>query len=150
MKNRSSLPLVMLFACAAGSAARAGQPLAVVPPARALACDEATVSALIAVACTPEKTPERCAARDTIFRQAYPVVLQQGVPPSDADALAMANVARSLACTNGTPKITRALVKGDLAYVEVSGGSGGCTWLLRREGAGWTPLMPIAWTLRGG
>ena len=149
MKIPQSLPLLVAFACAASGAARAERPLAVVPPARAQTCDEATVTALIAVACAPERTPERGAARDAIFRQAYPAVLQQGVPPSDVDAVAMAHAARGIACTNGTPKITRALVKGDLAYVEVSGGTGGCTWLLRRDGAGWTPLMPIAWTLRG-
>jgi hypothetical protein len=150
MTFRRSLPLLLLLSCAAFTAARAERPCARVPASRAPAHDDAAVTALIAAASVPERTPERGAARDAIFRQAYPVVLDEGLPPSEADAFAMADAARSLACTDGTPRITRALVKGDLAYVEVSGGSGGCTWLLRRDGAGWVALMPLGWTLRGG
>ena len=133
---------LILFAVLATPGVRAPQPT--IP---AIAFDEATVSEWIELATEPDNTPSRSAARDALFRRAYPRLIAEGVPPSADEVMAMTLAARSVACAGGTVEVRRAVVKGDLAYVSAASREGACSWLLSRDGARWLPLMPLGWTL---
>lgn len=154
-----NLVLLLLLAAPAGAAPPSPVPVATVAQATPATYGEAApgrfadpMSSLIAAAASEGHSPERRAARDAIFRQVYPRLMAQGVAPSPSDADGIARATLSLACTAGTPRVRQALVMGDLAFVAASGAggaaSGGCTYLLRRDGSGWTELMPLSWTLR--
>ena len=137
--------LVLAATLAAGAAAaRAEAP-------RPFTADgyRARVSALIAAASLPGQSPERQAARDTLFREVKPRLLAEGLPASPSDAAALTRAIASVACVAGRPRLVRAVVDGDIAYVAAAGeGGGGCTYLLRRDGDRWVELLPLGWTLQ--
>lgn len=114
-----------------------------------LASDRARVSALIAAASLPDISPERQAARDVLFRDVKPRLLAEGLPASPADAAALTRAVGSVPCVAGRPRLVRAVVDADLAYVAVAGErGGGCTYLMRRDGDRWVELLPLGWTLQ--
>ena len=135
--------LVALVALAAACpSSHAASPRARVVP------DDTQVAALVVAATDRARPDERGAARDAIFHDVYPAILEEGVAPTADERVQIASAVRSLACTSSAPRVKSALVRGDLASVTVGGATGGgCTYLLRRDGAAWVELMPISWTL---
>ena len=136
------LALALLLMISAG-AARAGS----LRPS--LASDRDRVSALIAAASLPGISPERQAARDELFREVKPRLLAEGMPASPSDAAALTRAVALVPCVAGRPRLVRAVVDADLAYVAVAGErGGGCTYLMRRDGDRWVELLPLGWTLQ--
>lgn len=108
------------------------------------------VSKLVAAATLPGISPVRQDARDVLFREIKPQLLAIGRPPSAAESRELLQGVVRLPCVAGKPRLAKALLHGDIAFVAVAGSAGGgCTYLLHRQGGAWKELLPLSWTLQG-
>ena len=121
-----------------------------VEPLRAPAsgvADASEFDAALDAASAPVNTPARREARDFVFRGLVPLVETWGAPATTSEVASMMSALGSFPCSGGSRTGT-AHVLGDVARLSVAGRTGGgCSVLVRRDGATWRLVMALGWTL---
>ena len=112
-----------------------------------LPVEGARLADLVEAASLPLDGEARRAARDTLFHEVVPVLRERGEAAPVSDMTGLQAALRTVACTDGPLRSWRARASGGLAIVSAAGRTGACSWLMRRSGAGWEPLMALGWTL---